>query len=608
MRTTLVCLMVVLGTPAAGPAAEVADFPAERFQLAVDRNGIVDVESADVGVPLALDLAVVSSYAHNPLVLFAEDANGRRERVGVLVGHRVGMSLVGAVTLLPRLRLGVELPFTLYQGRGEGLGAELGRLDALGVAGSGDLRLVPKLQLLSALRFDVDLTLMPVFSVPSGFPRDSYLGDRSVTASPMLAASRAFGALRLALNAGYRWRAKSEMLDLEVGPEVLYRLGAAYSLADVLDRPLEVGASVSGATAARRPFRDRNTTPLELVALASYEVLGDFMVFGGGGSGVLPGFGAPDFRVVLGLRYSPRESDRDQDRLLDDQDACPKQPEDHDGFEDDDGCPDADNDRDGREDVVDDCRDEAEDKDGFEDDDGCPEADNDKDGVADAGDRCPNVAEDDDDFADDDGCPELDNDQDGIEDAHDKCPDDAEDKDGFADDDGCADPDNDRDGFADAQDKCPDAAEVINGVDDEDGCPDVGESKVEMTATKINIKDKVYFDTGKATIKAKSHGLLAQVAAILKANPQVTKIRVEGHTDDRGDDKRNLELSQARAEAVAAFLIGRGIAASRVEAAGFGETRPIASNKKESGRELNRRVEFVITEVDGKPSATDAAP
>src|SRR6185312_2461070 len=85
------------------------------------------------------------------------------------------------------------------------------------------------------------------------------------------------------------------------------------------------------------------------------------------------------------------------------------------------------------------CPKEAEDKDGFQDDDGCPDPDNAGDGIADAADKCPNEAEDKDDFQDDDGCPDPDNDNDGIPDAADKCPDQAETKNGFQDDDGCPD-------------------------------------------------------------------------------------------------------------------------------------------------------------------------
>ena len=132
-----------------------------------------------------------------------------------------------------------------------------------------------------------------------------------------------------------------------------------------------------------------------------------------------------------------------------------------------------DRDGDGVPDSLDACPDEPEDKDGFQDEDGCPDLDNDGDGIPDHEDQCPNDPEDKDGFQDTDGCPEHDNDSDGIPDSLDRCPNEAEDKDGFEDDDGCPDPDNDGDGIPDKNDKCPNDPETVNGFEDEDGCPDV---------------------------------------------------------------------------------------------------------------------------------------
>ena len=132
-----------------------------------------------------------------------------------------------------------------------------------------------------------------------------------------------------------------------------------------------------------------------------------------------------------------------------------------------------DRDGDGVPDSLDACPDEPEDKDGFQDEDGCPDLDNDGDGIPDHEDQCPNDPEDKDGFQDTDGCPEHDNDSDGIPDSLDRCPNEAEDKDGFEDDDGCPDPDNDGDGIPDKDDKCPNDPETVNGFEDEDGCPDV---------------------------------------------------------------------------------------------------------------------------------------
>src|SRR5690606_10591226 len=131
-----------------------------------------------------------------------------------------------------------------------------------------------------------------------------------------------------------------------------------------------------------------------------------------------------------------------------------------------------DRDGDGILDPEDKCPDHPEDKDGFQDEDGCPDPDNDEDGVLDAQDQCPLVPEDRDGFEDEDGCPDSDNDRDGIPDASDQCPMEAEDQDGFEDEDGCPDPDNDKDGIPDVKDLCPNEPETWNGIADNDGCPD----------------------------------------------------------------------------------------------------------------------------------------
>jgi OOP family OmpA-OmpF porin len=247
-----------------------------------------------------------------------------------------------------------------------------------------------------------------------------------------------------------------------------------------------------------------------------------------------------------------------------------------------------DKDGDGILDNVDKCPNDPEDRDGFEDEDGCPDPDNDKDGVADLKDKCPIEPEDKDGFQDDDGCPDPDNDTDGIADVNDKCPNEPEDKDGFEDEDGCPDPDNDKDGVADLTDKCPNDP----GPADNNGCPKKYEHIV-VTQEKIELKQKIFFDTDKSSIQARSFGLLDEIASVLRSRGTMT-VRIEGHTDSRGTRAHNLQLSQARAEAVRAHLVGLGIDGGRMEAKGYGPDQPIETNKTAAGREKNRRVEFFI--------------
>ena len=249
---------------------------------------------------------------------------------------------------------------------------------------------------------------------------------------------------------------------------------------------------------------------------------------------------------------------------------------------------DADRDGDGIPDSVDRCPDEPEDYDGFQDDDGCPDRDNDNDGVPDKADACPNTPGPPENF----GCPILDRDGDGIPDHLDKCPDEPEDYDGFEDEDGCPDPDNDRDGVPDVTDRCPNTP----GPAENAGCP-VEYKRVVVEQNRIQIKQQIRFRPGSAKITAsESLATLQEVARAIRDNARIRKLRVEGHTDSVGGDATNLQLSRARAEAVMVELVRNGVDPSRLEAVGYGKTRPIASNTTAAGRAKNRRTEFNIIE------------
>lgn len=284
--------------------------------------------------------------------------------------------------------------------------------------------------------------------------------------------------------------------------------------------------------------------------------------------------------------------DDDKDGVKNDNDRCPKDKEDIDGFEDADGCPDEDNDKDGIKDADDKCPDKVEDKDGFEDEDGCPDPDNDKDGIPDLQDQCPKIAEDFDGIEDKDGCPDTDNDKDGIPDSLDKCPNDPEDVDKFEDEDGCPDIDNDKDGVPDLKDKCPNEPETINGIDDQDGCPDVKETKKEPNMPKHQIMHGVTFKSGSVDMAFSSFQFLEPIIKVMKEYPQV-EIEIRGHTDSVGKYESNMRLSQMRAESVRQYLIAKGIDAGRMRAVGFGPSSPIADNRTATGRTKNRRIEIV---------------
>jgi OOP family OmpA-OmpF porin len=124
--------------------------------------------------------------------------------------------------------------------------------------------------------------------------------------------------------------------------------------------------------------------------------------------------------------------------------------------------------------------------------------------------------------------------------------------------------------------------------------PPPGPARVVLTESNIAIMDKVQFEVGKAALLPASHALLDEVAKMLKDNPQVELISVEGHTDSTGSPDFNRKLSQQRAESVAKYMSSKGVKAARMEPKGFGPDRPVADNETDPGREANRRVEFNI--------------
>lgn len=292
-----------------------------------------------------------------------------------------------------------------------------------------------------------------------------------------------------------------------------------------------------------------------------------------------------------GCRDVDPYGDEDGDGILNNDDACLDDPEDFDGHNDLDGCPETseDSDGDGIVEVVDKCPADPEDIDGFQDKDGCPDPDNDQDGVPDIRDACAVVAEDIDSWDDEDGCPDPDNDLDGVPDIYDQCPN----VPGERDKDGCPLADGDKDGIADANDRCPTEPETKNGYLDEDGCPDVEPGSVKVTNTRVEIKEVVSFETGSATLEASSLKVLNDVVKVLQDAPTM-KLRIEGHTDAEGADSANMKLSEERAESVRVYIESQGIERSRLKSQGYGETKPIDTNRTPAGRAKNRRVEFHI--------------
>jgi len=220
---------------------------------------------------------------------------------------------------------------------------------------------------------------------------------------------------------------------------------------------------------------------------------------------------------------------------------------------------------------------------------GCPSPDRDGDGIRNEVDGCPDSPEDLDYYEDEDGCPEPDNDQDTVLDINDDCPL----QPGAVENRGCPQQDRDSDGILDDVDQCPD----VPG-NPPLGCP--ARVLVKVTDTHIEIKEHINFKTNKAVITGEtSFEILSQVASVLKSKPRITVV-IEGHTDSVGAADYNLKLSDDRAKAVRESLVERGVARERLEAIGYGESRPVGLNQSAQGRAANRRVEFRIVKKEKK--------
>lgn len=265
-----------------------------------------------------------------------------------------------------------------------------------------------------------------------------------------------------------------------------------------------------------------------------------------------------------GLTFKFGGKDTDKDGIYDKDDACPEVA----GLKEFQGCPDTDGD--GIPDKDDSCPDVA----GLKEFNGCPDTDG--DGIADKDDACPEIAG----PASLQGCPDTDGD--GIADKDDKCPD----VKGPRENGGCPWPDTDGDGVLDKDDLCPN----VKGTAANKGCPEVTEEVVK----KLNDYGKtILFNSGKSSFKDETIPVLEAMNAIFKEYPHA-KFILEGHTDSDGSNALNQTLSENRAAAVKTWLVEHGIAADRLRSVGFGETKPIASNKTAKGKAQNRRVEVKL--------------
>jgi outer membrane protein OmpA-like peptidoglycan-associated protein len=128
--------------------------------------------------------------------------------------------------------------------------------------------------------------------------------------------------------------------------------------------------------------------------------------------------------------------------------------------------------------------------------------------------------------------------------------------------------------------------------------PPPPKKEVKIRDNRIEIGEKIQFAYDKAEVLSESFAILDELAKVIQENPHVKSIRIEGHASDEGEEQHNLILSKARAEAVRAYLVAKGVSADRLVSNGYGESKPLVANDTPEGREKNRRVEFHITKQE----------
>ena len=628
------CLL--LAARASAQSIKSGEFSVQRFSPAPGPRNFITVEGARSDGQMAFSLGLFGNYGKDPFVISTcqSTMNCTAHRDLHLVETILSGDLLLSLTVIPRLQLGLRVPYTFAKGAGlttDPMDTAFGQQARGGLQGSGlgDPLLEVKVRTIGSPG-DTNVIGLALFGTApvadsASSTKDSYIGDSSATFGARGIYDGHWGRFGAAVNVAGVYRKEALVGPTRLGSELRYGVGTRYEVSPVLNVVLEGFGSTKFSAEA-------GTNALEADLAAELRPLGSRLSFlAGGGVGVIQAVGVPSLRAFAAASFTYEKSDQDGDGLSDEKDQCPTVPEDFDGFQDADGCPDPDNDGDGIADASDKCPNDREIKNGFQDADGCPDEvsdrdkdtipdaedrcpddggpavihrkgdfygcpDRDRDGVPDKIDKCPDEPEDTDGYQDADGCPDPDNDGDGIADVDDQCVDQPEVVNGFQDADGCPDevPDRDKDGIEDSKDTCPDAPETYNGYQDEDGCPDRA-ALAELSAEEIKIKDIVAFaKDGDGIVGKKSFLVLDGVAALLLHHPELFQVEVGGHSSDTGDAARDAELSKRRAAAVVTYLNTKGVDAKRLSSRGYGSDKPIVDSKTAAGRAKNNRIEFRI--------------
>ncbi len=536
----------------------------------------------------------MASYAMDPLVVVFESG----ERMD-LVSDVFQVDLMGAYTV-KRLRIGLDLPLYLFT---DGQIVD-------GSAGSGDLMIDVKGTILDREEAPLGLALDGRLFMPTATV-DLPLGTLGLGWELAAVADKQLGPVLLAANLGTRGLPEVELSNVTINDQFFYRLGGGYALSDAAG----ISADLAGALTYTEGFANNASAPLEAILGGWGRVADSMVVRGGVGTGLTRGIGSPVFRAIVAVGYEPpRVKDTDEDGLVDSADPCPEQPEDFDSWNDEDGCPDPSVwvqvrlvNRDGE--IIDDASgillgEEERGEGGGEFEvmvhpgayrlEAAAPGFRSKDIPVEVPELGPHLVElmlqpekgrlgltvlgpDDTPLAAYLVIDRLDRAEvpaEGLElellpGSHSLLVQ----AEGYA------------LGRAEAEIAVDELTEVVLRM---------APTRVAVTRDKIEILEKVYFDTAKDTIKAESYALLDEIAGILLEREDILRVRVEGHTDERGGASGNQTLSERRAASVRAYLIDKGVAPERLVSQGFGESRPVDPAHTAAAWDKNRRVEFMI--------------
>ena len=553
----VVAVLTALITARPALAQNATSLALDRFEPAPAGDRMFGVPSPYAAGSFTPHMMLLLDYAHDPLVLRTEPAG---TSAGAIVSSQMYLNLDAGLSLWNHLFVDVDVPLAVLQAGDSPTGPGQ-TFSSPSSAQFGDLRLGARVPLYGKYFDPLQIALGGYVWLPTG-ASNSFVSTGEVRGLPQVI----FGgriAERVVWSAAFGPEIQGSSTYGNVEQGSMFRWGAGVGFLLLESRHLQIGPEASGEV----EFRDatNHTTNAEVLGDLRYRFLRDFEVAAGAGPGLTTGVGTPDFRAIFSLAFTPEQNkpvvDRDGDGIPDVEDACPDVP----------GVPDPDPNK-----------------------NGCPPppppADRDGDGIPDAVDACPDVKG----VADPDpaknGCPPPppDRDGDGIPDAVDACPDVKGVPNADPAKNGCP-SDRDGDGIVDAEDACPDEPGPRDPDPKKNGCP-----RVHVTEKEVVILEQVQFDTAKATIKHESDSLLDQVAEVLNAHREITRIEIQGHTDSVGRRAMNMDLSQARASSVLKALVARKVDKARLAAKGYGPDLPIADNKTEGGRAINRRVQFSI--------------